>query len=282
MKTAAGAPEKRESKPALHLVGLLDLLGYSQLVEEFQHNPSVVQDVESVFTAALKMMESMKSASLGKHSAEWNMMTERMNFRLISDTALITMPFSELSQLAGDMKTGENFAVWTESFLDCICLFCLVIAGKLGYFFRGGIALGQHYESNPCNSRNLFMFSQALVDANKLMKKEQDRHTPRILVDEGLFRFLGQHGTDNFLQEDGWVFEENGNMVLNVYNAIPVQPKKEGTTAPLLSDIRKALSAGFKKHGHKEGVAPKYEWLIRYHNRQVSERFGRPDLKVDV
>ncbi len=39
-------PQQKETKATPHLVGLLDLLGYSQLVDEFQHNPSVVQGVK--------------------------------------------------------------------------------------------------------------------------------------------------------------------------------------------------------------------------------------------
>jgi hypothetical protein len=50
----------------------------------------------------------------------------------------------------------------------------------------------------------------------------------------------------------------------------------------LLADIRKALSAGLKKHGANSEVAQKYKWLISYHNRQVVERFKRPDLQVSA
>ncbi len=275
-------PEQKKPKPIPYLVGLLDLLGYSQLVEEFQHDPSVIEGVESVLSGALKMMEKIKSARLGEHTGMWNVVAEKIRFRLISDTALITMPFVDLPRLSENVTASDNFAMWMESFLASVCLFCLVIAGKLGYFFRGGIILGQHYESNPCDSRNLFMFSQALVDANKLMQEEKKLGTPRILVGESVSKFFEQYGAKNPIREDGWIFDEGVATVLNLYNAIPQQPKREGTTAPLLEDIRKALLGGYEKHGSIDHIRPKYEWLIGYHNDQVTRKFNRPDLQVIV
>jgi len=277
-----GEPGQQELKPALHLVGLLDLLGYTQLVEEFLHNPAVIQGVEKVFSTALEMVKGMQTAQLGKSSVEWNTIAKKIKFHLISDTALITMPVTGLHPLSGTIDVGESRAVLMESFLNLVALFCLLIAGRLGYFFRGGIALGEHYEKNLLGGLNLFMFSQALIDANKLVAEEKKRHTPRILAGESMFRFLGQHGGGSYLQDDGWVFEDDGSMILNIYRAIPLQPKTKGTTEPLLSGIGKELLAGFRKHGHKDDVAAKYRWFISHHNRQVSERFGRPDLKVDV
>jgi len=278
----SAAPEKPKMNPTLHVVALLDLLGYGELVKEFQEDLAVIQGIESVFEDALKLMEGIKSAPLGEYSAAWNVIAERITCRLISDTALITMPFIDLPVLSKDMTPTENSAVWLEAFLASVSLFCLRITGKTGYFFRGGIALDQHYESNPRNERNIFIFSKAVVGAAILMKKEQELGTPRILLAHELLSPLQERGKENPLKQDGWVFDEGGHLVLSIYNAVSVAQKGEEKTTRLLDDIRRGIQGQLRKHGHRPGIAQKYQWLIVYHNRQVSERLHRPDLVIPV
>ena len=274
--------EELNASQGLYVVALLDLLGYGDLVNEFQEKPEVIEGIESVFAGTLKLMEGIKSAPLGERSAAWRLIAERISCRLISDTAIITMPFADLPKLSEDMNPTENTAICMEAFLDSVCPFFLMIAGKTGYFFRGGIALNQHYESASFSNRNLFVFSKAIVEAATLMKKEQQSGMPRILLTDCLVQSLQGSGPDNPLEQDGWIFAEEGHWVLSVYNAIPAAEEYKEKTSRLLSDIRSGLQGQVKKHGHGPDVAKKYRWLVDYHNKQTSERLHCSELTIAI
>ncbi|MBI2884891.1 MAG: hypothetical protein HYY15_01815 [Candidatus Omnitrophica bacterium] len=214
------------------------------------------------------------------HSEAWRTIASKLKLRLISDTAIVTMPLTERPLLAPNLSTEDELAIWLEAFLFTTCIFWLWVAGKLGHFFRGGISVGQHYESEPAYQGNLFIFSQALVDATKLEKNQSKQPSVGIIIDSKVLT-LGGGKIGDALIKDGWVFFLKDEKIpyLNIYKAIP-EDRIQGDALPL-PDIQQALTAQYRDSVGKIGVLEKYDWLIRYHNGQVG-RFGRTDLLVNV
>jgi hypothetical protein len=245
-----------------YLVAYLDVLGYSNLlVKRLHKDGSRILLIEDEFSKALQLMDSFKSRPPHNEFIRGNaILSTHLKVRLVSDSVLMTLPLFDIPFLAPQLNEQENFSAWLQGFLGSVSIFCLWISGKLGLFFQGGIAMGQHYESQPLSPNNLFIFSQALTEAAELEKKAQ---YPRILLSPSIASLIPA--------DSGWILRDPGNVTyLNLYN--DSSPGMKG----MCRDIGEALRFNLDQASDEEKRG-KWQRAINDYNQRV-EALGFSEL----
>ena len=160
---------RSHDEPELYAVCFLDLLGFKDLVQRFKSNLGTVRAIEGVFGSAFHRLDQFRTREpVNKYALANKIVAQHTKYRMISDSTIFTLPVSGLPKLDQEFDDLENRLLCVESFLIGISLFWLWVGGKMGYFHRGGITIGHHYENVLNEPGNVFIFSEALVDAASL------------------------------------------------------------------------------------------------------------------
>ncbi len=203
---------------------------------------------------------------------------------------LIRMPTPEnLPRLSKGIDDSLNAYCYVVIFLSCISDFYRWIAGTTRHFFRGAVTKGQHHESNPVSSKNLFVFSKALVTAAELADQRINtrRHhffrcfkkrmgtggPPWVLLDESMVQYLkyltAQVPEDQRME---MTRREQKRVYLDVYFPLNSQANLDHpATHNVLRDIVKAATWQVGRNQHKRDVVEKYRWFAEYHNLRMKE-----------
>lgn len=277
-----------ESAP-FFIVCYLDLLGYGELISKLVKDKQLSESFENTLGKQLVSMDAYKTLLMGGNFSDINKRTmERITFRLVSDSVLITMPLTEWFE-PSKTPSLEECVVTIEAFLSGVSMFCIGVTTRIGYFFRGGVSLGHHYESCPTPEKpqNLFVLSPTLVDAVRLEREVAD--TPRIVVGKSVLTFIEAiyKKEPDPLQKDGWTFRDftlDGQVCLNLYN-LPIRKLAthrdvDGAARRFLEIMRDILSTWIAKTKNAPQLLKKYLWFAAYHNREV-DKLNDPTLRVD-
>ncbi len=262
----------------MHAVCYLDLLGYGQLVDDVSHDRKTIQQIEEVFRQVFDMPERMKRREVSNIFSKLNVeAARRTTWRVFSDSVVASLDLSSPPEISKESSESDRCKDCLGSFLSLVEFCYLLIAEKLGYFFRVGISIGQYHEAQLAGPHQTFLFSAALVDAARL---EREAETPRILISDRVFQFLEQKGVmDKTL--DGHFFADEflgkSKTCLDVYYPLIVKKDNE-SSARRLNDIVQSVrlqvqsvKRGSMMEDERKRTLGKYKWFANYHNRKVKE-----------
>ncbi len=263
----------------MHAVCYLDLLGYGQLVDDVSHDRKTVQQIEEVFRQVFDMPERMKQREVSNTLSKLNVeAARRTTWRVFSDSVVASLDLSSPPEISKESSESDRCKYCLGSFLSLVEFCYLLIASrKLGYFFRGGLSIGQYHEAQLAGPHQTFLFSAALVDAARL---EREAETPRILISDRVFQFLEQKGVmDKTLDGHFFTDEFDGKSktCLDVYYPLIVMKDNE-SSARWLNDIVQSVrlqvqsvKQGGMTEEERKKTLRKYRWFADYHNRKIKE-----------
>jgi hypothetical protein len=154
------------------IVGYIDILGYGKIVRKNMDNIEVIHWIENLIKMAPEIIRKLKDNAIRKPDTNpdsddyLNKVLDAINIRFISDTVLYTIQFSKMPFGHSNQAREETISDCIYSLFMMISEFCTTFIAETGHVFRGGIGIGQHYESEDNDlGKNLFIFSKAYIKA---------------------------------------------------------------------------------------------------------------------
>ncbi len=200
-----------------------------------------------------------------QYSIANKIVAQHTKYRMISDSTIFTLPVSGLPRLDQELDDLENRLLCVESFLIGISLFWLWVGGKMGYFHRGGVTIGRHYENVLNEPGNVFIFSEALVDAASLQASGDPM---RIVLGREVYEYFSALSSQGRLSDslDGLVFvDEDNKRCLDTYSVL----QEDARTKQILGDLANGIRLQREQNAAYDDIIKKYRWLGAYHNRHV-------------
>ena len=279
----------------LYLVCFLDILGYSELVEQKYTSENEIQKIEKKFKDVLKIIDGIVKREPDNLFIKANQIIQKeMKIRIMSDSVLITINLSNPQFTEDIMKeysveegeSGEKIEIvfilktlWTISWI------ILIISAEIRYFFRGGITIGQYYEAKlrEENNDSIFIFSKAFLDAVKL---EKSAEFPRIIIGENLYDYVLKFNNEKPPDSLSEYFYIDGDdkRCLNPYVSLfdsGSRERNERITKKILGKIKDAIELQYKNN-KDENITKKYKYIIDKYNFQVETKFNLPEFKISI
>jgi hypothetical protein len=263
------------------VVGYIDVLGYGKIVEKHMDNIEVIHRIEDLLKTAPEVIKKLKNNVIRKPDSEsdsddyFNKVLDAINIRFISDTVLYTLQFSKMPFGHSNKATNETICDCIYALVMMISQFCVTFIAKTGLVFRGGIAIGPHYETEYSDlGNNLFIFSKAYIRAYYL---EQSADEPRILIDEQLLELLQKlsfNYMERFFYEDA-----NEKKCFDIYAFL----QHDDLSQEVLKEIKKGVTLNLENSLKKESQLKKLIYFAKYHNRKVDrDNLNFDQLSIDV
>ena len=157
------------------LVAFVDILGFSEIIKEYDTNPfsNILNELHDTLETAMKSSISNIIRLKGNPDVE-----EFLEYRMFSDCICLSLPYTEV---------GNDFHIQFHSLSSIVKTYQLQMMLK-GFYVRGGISIGSFY-----SDRNM-IFSGALVSAYKL---ETLAVNPIIEIDPKVIARLNKNFTAN-------------------------------------------------------------------------------------
>lgn len=245
-----------ESRPKLQLsvAAFVDFLGYKEDIEAAFKLGNGQKELERLRTAldnAYQHLEASRDGSLvGKR---------RLEYKSFTDCLVIGRPITQFHQDSRDAVFAVDDVIQYLGFLQ-MQLSCM------GYFLRGGVAIGELYIDQD------MVFGQALMDA---YKAEKDLAVnPRVILCES--------AQEAFRREPRWLelgkapglYVDTDERVFIDYLGLCVMIADGDDRAfvEILDDHKAALEKRMRETVHKPHVFSKYQWAANYHN-SVCDQF---------
>jgi len=245
----------------------LDILGYSNFINQYFDDEEIRKQEEKHFENILNLWETTKrqiscGGFLVKHTDK---IINKTVIRMISDGIIISMPLNDLPPIFLD-ETPEtklqNKQFHVNNYLLFLCNIHLLFIEK-GHLLRGAISVGQHYEKSY--KSNLFLYSKALVDTVKL---EKSAKYPRIIM------------RDNVTDSPMIYTDYEGVRCLDVYQSLGRY--SEPRNREILKNISMELKRLVTLYRSEPDILSKYRYFIEYHNKRISQISNYLDLVVDI
>jgi len=242
-------PEKMEgAAPNQAIVAFIDILGYGDLVNRLINDFEAIKSIQKLLKGvSVDHIETIrKKLSLPDPYDEYSkQLLNLINVRYISDTILVTLPFSDKEISSPHFNPSEILSHCVFSYLYFIAMACIQFIGLTGLVVRGGISMGPHYENQ--HNGNLFIFSKAFINAYKL---EGKACSPRILIDDQVLDFVKGLPLEELHK---FIFvDSSGNSCLDTYTIFENEPR----SPVILSGIKEGVSRNmFKNRQNKLALA---------------------------
>ena len=185
--------------------------------------------------------------------------TPVFDMKVFTDNIVVAYPLRDPAEDLGEPELG--------TLLDLFMLVQLGLAVD-GFFLRGGITAGQHYQDED------IVFGEALLEAVDLNKSGG---SPRLVIGSSVDPLISKHlswyrglGSPHYeyLLEDPY----DGRLFVNYLDAAFAHFPHGPIGHQLLSGHKDEVSKGLKNHNYGSSVWQKYAWLATYHN-YVCNRF---------
>jgi len=259
------------------IVAFMDVLGFSQMILDYENdkNASILEDFKIAFQTSLDLLETKLGYTI--NLVKWK---EKLEYRTFSDCICVS--------IVSDIE-GIYFNNNLNLFLSFICMFqSLMLQLKRGYLIRGGVSIGSFYADQS------MIFSKALIEAYQLESKEAI--VPRILISEKIMERVNNETTQitydtryslitNFEDRLSFVnflnfelfdaveadkeaerivknFGPEGHFI-NSFEEDSKQRKQE-----LIGNIIPKVQNQLQNSNNRQEVINKYQWLIRFLNRE--------------
>ena len=244
------------------VVCFLDILGYTDVIDQHNTNANLIKDIENIMTASVEITAKVRNVVSGRFEQE-GYRAKLLNFvsvRYVSDSVIFTAHISDIPPFEGvDRDIVISDCLWCC--FTSISTFYISFLGRIGLVARGGISMGPHYEND--RKKNYFLFSKAYVEAYELQIKEN----PRIILSDTLVSYLR---TNNFPYFDEFIYTDDDDVsCLNFYSFL----KQTSQPDRLLNDIKECVEANIRKNSGNLRKREKLVSFVKYHNKNVGEEY---------
>lgn len=258
------------------IVCYLDILGYQDLVRRAMGKEEFVIRLERLFyRTSVGIVDGLSSMDLSdvvrggyEEEERYRQLVKRIRVRNNADSFSFTLQVPEIG-----LHSSETCA-HIESYFLTITMFVIYFIAQMGYLLRGGISIGNHYESE--RGHQLFVFSEAHNRAVTLESKKADN--PRIVMDEHLqlyFKQVCYPYTDRFFYKD-----EDGCYCLDIYYAIGLWGKRK---EEILRHMKNGITLCIERNFNKSKELSRLINFAKYHNRKVTAtNMNLPGLAFDI
>lgn len=262
----------------IRIVAFIDILGFQTLINDFENgNTNILSDLYNAIENAINALKPIE----GFDSDEMKKWKEELDIRTFSDCICISIT-------TDSKKTNQSFLKSCRLFFQYLGLLHKYML-ELGdcYLIRGGVSIGNFYSTNN------FLFSQALVDAYILESKKAS--VPRILIHQKLIdKIKAELNTDGAFSISSYPlitrFEDNLPFI-NFFNIDLVDAEQadkilSGTSFEkddvekkhndIILYISRCKSKLEDNPGFSQDAINKYQWFIRFANREASAEKANP------
>ncbi len=260
------------------IVAFIDILGYEPLVRRGIRDVSVIQWLESMLAgSSVNLIEKIRSAKLMPDGYEnyddyAKGIFKTVNVKFMSDTILVTLLLPGTDLPSQDFNQNDSLSNHLYSYFRYISMFTTIFTAKTGLVFRGGIAMGSHYEKTYNDSGSLFIFSQAYVRAYHL---EKSAHFARILLDGEMLKFLREIP---FEQIDEFVYkDDDGKDCFDIYSFF----QQDDNSYSVLQGIKETVSLNLHSSRQNLPALDKLLYFAKYHNSMVT-KLGFRELVINT
>lgn len=259
------------------IVGYLDILGYKDLVRRLMGREELVKKLESLFYhRSVGTIEGLSNMVLSDVVKSGYQEEERLlefvkltRVRNNADSFIFTLPVPEVG--FHNQESLESIV----AYLLTITTFAISFTAEMGYLLRGGISIGNHYESE--RERQLFIFSEAHNKAVILESEMADN--PRIIIDEHLLRYFDCIS----FPYSGLFYKDDDYCCLDIYNIYFDMDRKWNRKESNLTHIKNGIELSMEKHFRSVKELAKMIYFAKYHNRKViSAKVNLPHLAFDI
>lgn len=180
------------------IVCFLDILGFSNIIDEYETNyySSSLQDLQESFALTIETLLNNKTLS-GTDVMKY------LEYQTFSDNVCISVPYFN-----NERDFLHNFNI----IINFVRGFQEIMMTK-GFFLRGGISTGSYYTDDK------IIFSKGLVNAYKLESKKAIY--PRVIIDKNIVELIHKISLDN-LKRNGLfqalIIDWENNYFLNPIN----------------------------------------------------------------
>jgi hypothetical protein len=251
-----------------HVVAFIDILGFAQLVERMERDPTLIDDV---YTVLSRVHEEEVAQGFG-----YPIQMGVANVSVVSDSIFFSISMDKWSKFMGGRDPAWAYLTTLESifYLQRYLL-------KRGILTRGGVAVGSllHYQN--------VIFGPALVRAYRL--ESQLALFPRVIVDPPVLdqfaATLAASGRE-FLMEtfpyrmDSITRRDADGLIFIDYLHVDAMAV-ESDIVSLFKDIRVQIDQALVSARSDARVSQKVAWLANYYNKSLA-RLISEDIGVDT
>lgn len=253
------------------IVCFMDILGYSNLVCNERNKKKIYRILKNCLQNLQGNQDLLKQVRYS------------IKKQLLGDALLFVLDIKKVPKQIGDLPQMCNVKqVFISFFLRSICRAFLEIIAETKYFLRGGIALGQYYQSyfDDDDKGNKFIFSKALAEAHELEKKAV---TPRIVLSNHLYSYIARKRRNTSLQNIDIFKSIDGLYYLSPYFILPNGNENVKDTKEIVGKVVKAVEFQIKIAKKKnKSVFEKYRWFADYHNRAIVRKGINGKFRISV
>lgn len=259
------------------IVGFIDILGYKSIVEKYTSQIELIRGLEELIRKiTIDLIDGFRAKPFNNQDLEsyYQKILDVINVRFISDTVLFTLNLSKIKFSNPNYTQKETISNSIYAYFRFINMFCLYFIPKTGHVLRGGVSIGSHYENDFNRPGNLFIFSEAYINAYNL---EREAKTARIIIDDNLLSYLRSIRFDysnRLFYED-----QNGKKCLDFYSFL----QKDHNCERVLNDIKLGLTLNIQNNIGNQDVLGKLIYFAKYHNKNVRKmKLNFPKLSIDA
>ena len=225
-----------------------DLLGFRNKIERAFESGEEEEFLRRVSRSVGVVYDDVRkyAALLGRHSPTFHV-------KVFTDNIVVAYSLSNLIEDLGEPELGTLMS-----------LFARVQASLAadGFFLRGAIAAGQHYQDRD------IVYGEALLEVYDL---DKSGGPPRLVIGSSVKPLISEHLS---WYADGWaphhthLLEDASDERLFVnYLKVAFENFPDGPIDhELLAVHRRNVCIGLQEHESNESVLPKYKWMAAYHD----------------
>lgn len=251
------------------IVSYIDILGYKDLVEKVIKKPELVNGIEDLFyetsvNAAPKLSNIFLEGVADKSDVEMRdylkKIADSIKVRCVADSFIFILPISNINFRCKEYDEKTTVKNCITTYFSLITCFTTLFISKMGYLLRGGISIGNHYESE--RGKQIFVFSEAHNRAVTLENKKAV--DPRIIVDELLLKYLEEISYRNINKL--FYKDEDGYYCLDIYSAVSYWGDNKEKT---LANIQEGITLNLENNFNNGIELGKLLYFAKYHNRKI-------------
>lgn len=258
----------------------LDIMGYSELINNLYKYPDKVivlrNGIRDIIKNTIHFFDVYKNVNKNNIQMVNKSIIEKVRFQVLSDSILIMIPYG-ININTEDKPIDSSQSIVLLVFLHILSMSFFNISSKLGYFLRGSIALGPHYQAPLLEDEpeNQFIFSKALVTAVELEKRA---NYPRILIDNTLLEFIHKQKVN--LLDLNIRKDFDNQYMLDVYGILEGAHQNE---FKMLENICTVIKKQVALNKNNPQIIQKYYLYSLYHNKCLTKKkYKDVNLFIDI
>jgi len=253
--------------PSLHpaIVCYADILAFRNLSKKALASDEGEQFLRRIKYSLNAAYEDVRELS---QSTEWG--PGVLDVKFFTDDIVVAFPMRNFGKELGEGELGTILTMFGRA---------QSVLAKHGYFLRGGIAQGQHFQDQS------IAFGEALLKAVDLNEKGKP---PRLVIGSSVECLIAAHLTNYADMDSAPHFEilledpNDGRLFINylwrAFEEFPDDP----IDRHLLAAHRNNVVKGLEEHRPDTDVGKKYSWLATYHNyvcRDFAEHYPTEEAR---